>query len=184
MRQSLAGWVTLACLAAGCSDPFALPAPTITSVVDTVTVFAVSGTPVWRPSGYSLSTRGAIRIDQSSQTDFAYDIRDGVPVLLPGAVIGQPGANVDPGLRRAAQPFDSLKDAPSDGYITQDTIQVQAGEVFFMRGRIPGLCLVGLPIFGKLEVLDFDDAERSIRFQVLVNSNCGFKSLEPGLPTR
>jgi hypothetical protein len=41
---------------------------------------------------------------------------------------------------------------------------------------------LGVPKYAKMEILSFDEATRIVSFRILVNDNCGFKSLEPGLP--
>jgi len=41
---------------------------------------------------------------------------------------------------------------------------------------------LGLPKYGKLEVVSFDDVARSVTFRILTDDNCGFKGLQPGLP--
>jgi len=148
-----------------------------------VTVFALSGTPVYQPSGYSMTERRVVRLDQSATVDFAYEITPaGKHVLLPAAMIGQGLTTTDPGLQAVAVPFDSLKLAVTDGYLTLDTVAVAAGDVLYARSRVPKTCYLGLPAYGKLEVLSFDDLARTMLFRVLVNLNCGYKSLEPGLP--
>jgi hypothetical protein len=43
---------------------------------------------------------------------------------------------------------------------------------------------VGVPKYAKIEILEFNDALGIMTFRVLVNDNCGFRSLEPGLPDR
>jgi hypothetical protein len=60
---------------------------------------------------------------------------------------------------------------------------VDSGSVLILRSRI--VCSgLGVPLYGKLEVLSFDDTpgNRRITFQALANQNCGYKSLLPGLP--
>jgi hypothetical protein len=39
-----------------------------------------------------------------------------------------------------------------------------------------------VPKYAKLEVLSFDEAARTVTFRILIDENCGFKGLEPGLP--
>jgi hypothetical protein len=41
-----------------------------------------------------------------------------------------------------------------------------------------------VPAYGKLEILSFDADNRTISFRVLANLNCGYKGLEPGIPTQ
>src|SRR5207253_5197653 len=57
----------LACVAAvACGNPLGLPAAFISNVVDTVSLYALSGTPVSLPSGYSIISRHTVRTDQGS----------------------------------------------------------------------------------------------------------------------
>jgi len=172
-------------LAAACGDANLLPDPFLNNVVDTVEVFAVSGTPVFRPSGYAMTSRSAVRLDVSTTADFAYDITsDGRHVFLPGRMIGQPGQSFDPGLQATTLAFDEIKVAVVNGYLTEDSVEVDVGRVFYLRSRVPTGCFFGVPAYGKLEVLSFDAANRSVTFQVLANLNCGYKGLEPGIPTQ
>ena len=184
MRPGVLAVLTAAGLAA-CSENN-LPDPVFTNVEDTVTVFAVSGTEVFKPSGYAMTERRAVRIDQSASTDFAFDITaDGRPILLPGAMIGQPGASgTDPGLQVSPDPYDDITIALVNGYQTLDTVEAGVGQVYYLRSRIPGGCFLGVPAYGKLEILSIDGEGRTVSFKVLSNLNCGYKSLLPGLPTQ
>lgn len=183
---ALAGTAALL-VALGCSDPNPLPKPSIPNGVDTLGLYAISGTEVWQPSAYSTSERRIVRLDQSATVDFAYQITpDGRHVLLPGALVGQPAASgVDPGMRVVTDStFDQLVYAPNSGYLTRDTIPVQEGTLFYLKGRVGLLCYFGYPTYGKVEILRFEEEERVVWFRILANFNCGYRSLEPGLPTR
>ena len=63
----------LAPLALACSDPNELLPPSDRNFVDTLSIFALSGTPVQSPSGYSVP-EGPVRTDRSTACDFAYDL--------------------------------------------------------------------------------------------------------------
>ena len=178
-------WRPFAIGLAACSENN-LPDAVFSNAEDTVTVFSVSGTEVFKPSGYAMTERRPVRLDQTTSADFAFEITaDGNPVLLPGALIGQPGSGgIDPGLQLTLEPFDDITDAPSDGYRTLDPLPVIPGQVYFLRSRIPGNCFLGVPTYGKVEVLSLDIEARLVVFRVLANLNCGYKSLEPGIPSR
>jgi hypothetical protein len=184
MRWGMLAGITALWVAA-CGDDN-LPDAVFPNVEDTVTVHAVSGTPVFVPSGYAMTERRAVRIDQSASADLAFDITpDGRPVFLPGAMIGQPGSSgFDPGLQPTDLPYDEVTLAVSNGYRTLDTVAVGVRQAYYLRSRIPGGCFFGLPAYGKLEVLSVDSESRQVVFRVLANLNCGYKSLEPGLPTQ
>jgi len=183
MRSGVAPLLAVAVLAA-CSDANQIPDATFTNAVDTVVVYAISGTEVFRPSGYAMTQRSPVRLDNTSSADFGYDrTSDGRDVLLPGAMLGHPGSSgVDPGLQLTTQTFDEITLALTNGYTTLDTVAVSAGDVLYMRSRIPGSCFLGVPAYGKLEILEFDRDNRTITFRVLGNLNCGYKSLVPGIP--
>lgn len=178
--------LALAVTLTGCSDPNVLPDPTLPNAVDTLGLYAVSGTDVWRPSGYALTERRVVRLDQTTTADFAYQITpDGRHILLPGALVGQASATgSNPGLRVVDSTFEELTVAPTNGYLTADTIDIAVGTVFLIRGRVAVTCFYGYPTYGKGEILSFDAGARAVLFRVLVNGNCGYKSLEPGLPKR
>ena len=50
---------------AACSSNTDLPAPTDANLIDTTTMWALNGTAVTDPSGFSIPDRTAVRTDQS-----------------------------------------------------------------------------------------------------------------------
>jgi hypothetical protein len=65
-------------------------------------------------------------------------------------------------------------------------LAIDVGTVFLARSRsVPDGCSAitgALPRYGKFEVLSIDAAERVVTLQTLINVNCGYRQLEPGLP--
>jgi hypothetical protein len=171
---------------AACSDANSIPDATFTNAIDTVVVYAVSGTEVFRPSGYAMTQRSPVRLDNTSGADFGYDrTADGREVLLPGRMLGHPGiGGVDPGLQHTDLGFDDITIAEVNNYKTLDSVFVAVGDVLYLRSRIPSTCFLGVPAYGKVEILEFDAANRTIKFRVLANLNCGYKALTPGLPSQ
>jgi hypothetical protein len=173
-------------LAAACSDSNSLGDATEVNAVDTITIGALEGTPISTPSGFRLSTAGpvAVRTDQTVEFEFAYNIRrldDGSyqRVLLPLAALGLTSTNqVEPGLQRREESFDDISHAPSNGYVSDSAVPIQLGERYVVRSRV--VCSIGVPLYGKLQILGFQDS--TVTFQVLTDQNCGFKGLLPGLP--
>ncbi|MEO8295016.1 MAG: hypothetical protein ABI613_05815 [Gemmatimonadota bacterium] len=176
----------LAIVAVACSDPNQLLPASQRNFEDTVTVFALHGTPVQSPSGYSVPD-GPVRTDRTSSFDFAYDVTvsgvDTTRYFLPQKVLDLAVNNsVNPGLQLRAQTFESIVDAPSNGYITEDSLPLSLHQVYIVRSRL--VCQIGVSLYSKLEIIAFDDAARSVQFRVLANINCGYKRLQPGLPTK
>ena len=91
MRLEVPAILATAALLA-CSDANSIPAATATNAIDTVVVYAISGTEVFRPSGYAMTQRSAVRLDNTTTADFGYDrTPDGRDVLLPGRCWAIPG---------------------------------------------------------------------------------------------
>jgi hypothetical protein len=150
--------------------------------VDTVTVGSLTDTPITTASGFSVSA-GAIRTDLDPGFDFAYDIEGpaetGRKVILPRAVLGITSAGTaEPGVMRREESFDDIDVAPSNGYVTDSAVAVVLGERYVVRSRV--VCDLGVPIYAKVEIIGFED--NSLVLKRLRNVNCGYRSLEPGLP--
>jgi len=170
-------------VAIACSDANSIGDPTEANAIDTVTLWALEGTPIAVPSGYNISG-GAIRTDQRVDFEFAYNVRklaDGTyqRVFLPRAALGLSSTDADPALIRRDQTFDEITRAPNNGYTADSAVPIQQGERYVVRSRVVCTSL-GVPLYGKLEILSFGDS--TVTFKVLTDLNCGFKDLLPGLP--
>jgi hypothetical protein len=171
-------------VAAACGDPLGLPPPSIANRVDTVSLFAISGTPITAASAYIIAFRAKVRTDQSTQGfDFVFDIDSaGRSVLLPtGALrLGQGS-----GIQRTNTPFDSILVAPTRDYELDSAVVVDSNAVALLHSR-PLTCSFGITTlyYAKLHVLAIDTLARRIDFEILSNVNCGYRGLEPGLPKR
>jgi hypothetical protein len=171
----------LVLLVAACSPTSGLPAAFFTNVVDTVSLFALRGTAITQPSAYTLEGAQPVRTDLTTALDFAFDFDSlGAPALFPtGAInLGQFS-----GLQRSTTAFDAIKVAPTEGYILDKPIVVDSGAVVLVRSR-PTQCTFGvtLSLYARLRVLRVDSTARRLDFEILVDQNCGYRGLEPGLP--
>ena len=169
-------------LIAACSDVNELPDASDSNAVDTVTIGALTGTPLRLPSGYSISESRPIRTDQSSAFDFAYEIGAGAPSFYPAAALGLGTSGTQAGFLPVNETFAELRTAPQNGYITEDALPATVGAVYAVRSRLVCAGIGGVPMYGKLEVLEVDAVESTVTFQILTNNNCGYRSLEPGVP--
>jgi hypothetical protein len=171
-----------------CSDANDLPDATLENFERTDTLWALLGTPVSAPSGYSVpAVAGSrrVRTDLSVDFDFAYNVgTDGERVFLPRAALGIDTANtVNPGFVLRNESFESITMPPSGGYVTDRAVPLAVGQRYVVRSRVTCTGL-GVPTYAKMEILEFDDLARIVTFRILANDNCGFRSLEPGLPDR
>ena len=171
--------------AAACGDSTGLQAY-LPNTVDTVSLYALSGTPVNTPSAYSFQSRGVVRTDQAATFDFAFDIDTaGRPVFLPTGAMKLGRLS---GLQVVTQKFDSIRLAPTTGYQLDSAVVVHDSSVVLAHS-VPVPCnnvqAQGV-LYAKLHVLSLDTTSapngRRIEFEILTNFNCGFRGLEPGTP--
>src|SRR5258705_4858231 len=109
-RSAFCALVVAGLAVLACKSPQSLPPAQVVNVVDTVTLYALSGTPFTSPSAYSLVGMVAVRTDQSTFFEFAYNIDSiGEPVLVPGGALGLPK---DAGLQQSGSGFDAIANAP------------------------------------------------------------------------
>ncbi len=176
---SLALWGAVAC-----GDSLGLPPASFPNFVDTVTLFALRGTPITTPSAYDILTRTAARTDTGAVFDFAFDFDStGAAVLFPAGVLGLPP---EAGLQLSTETFESIVRAPTDEYVVDSVLTISVGNVFIGRSRNSAVLCVflgALPRYGKFRVLDVNRQDRTVTLESLVDLNCGFRGLEPGFPT-
>ncbi len=75
--------------------------------------------------------------------------------------------------------------APGGGWVVDTSVTADSGAVVLARSRLT-VCPFGASVFyyAKLHVLQVDTAARRIDFEILVDPNCGYRGLEPGVPRR
>lgn len=179
---ALAAVVGLAWLVSACSSTTGLPPATLANVVDTVSLYALRGTPIGLPSAYSVQGRTSVRIDQTVALDFAFDY-DSIPepaLFSSGALRLGTGS----GLQQVPTAFDATTSAPTTGYVMDRPIAIAPGSVLLVASR-PLTCVYGttVSLYAKLRVLAVDSAAKRVDFAILVNQNCGYHDLQPGLPS-
>jgi len=173
-----------------CGDPTSLRASGITSV-DTLSVFALSGTPPSYPSGISILARSPVRVDGNANFDIALDIdANGNTIVYPvKQVVSSPGGTRQVGLQKLAVQFDSLLDAPKSGYLVDTTaVVLNPGQTVAIQSQhnFQGdVCQFALNanIFAKLAVDSVNLASRTIYVRMGLDPNCGFRSFATGIPT-
>ena len=89
------------------------------------------------------------------------------------------------GLQVSPEPFDSITLAPTSGYVYDTTAAAGAGAELLVQSRVTTCSYGGsASYYAKLRVLTVDMVARRADFEILVNINCGYRGLEPGLPTQ
>src|SRR6266568_9618111 len=105
------------------------------TAVDTLSVFALSGTPPTYPSGISILARQPVRVDGFASFDVALDINAaGNAVIYPvKLVVASPGGSRPVGMLKLTAVFDSLAAAPKTGYETDSSLVLVPGEVVVVQ---------------------------------------------------
>jgi len=184
MRLTATGLATLLALAVGaaiaaCDNPFALPPPTNVPDTSTITIWSMTGTPIQLPSAVDMVEAYTIRTDTTDNFDFALDFPDSlgdtVALFLPPGALGLPR---DGGLQVSKVPFDSVTYAPNSGYDPGSAQKLKVGMTLLASSRMQ-TCNYTItdPFYAKIQILSIDTAARSVTFRMILDRNCGFRSL-------
>ena len=173
-----------------CGDPTSLKATGITSV-DTLYVFALTGTPPTYPSGVSILAKSATRVDGFAGFDVAFDIdQSGRTVVYPvKMVVTSPGGSRPVGLQKVAGSFETILAAPATGYETDSSLVLAPGETLVIQtahnSGSQDICTFALSpyLYAKIGVDSVNLASRTIYIQLGLDPNCGFRSFASGIPT-
>jgi hypothetical protein len=181
----------LAALLVACGEENVLPPAQIPVAEQEIRLYALSGTPVNTRSGYSMLALVEVRLDRTNDFDFAFEIApdsllgvgttgDTVAALLPRSFFGY---LPDGGLQVTTVPFDSIELAPVEGYERERPTVVEEGTVLLAASRLQ-TCNFNIyrPKYAKLLVQQLDLVNRVAVIRVIIDPNCGYRSLLPGIP--
>lgn len=194
-RGALRGLAVLTLGAAACKggvDPFA-PRASLETTLDTLVVYPLRNPQPLLPAALDLygaaAVRPGLRAGIVPNFDIAFDTdAQGRVLLYPARVIASPpGGSPRTGLQVVTTAFDALTSAPREGYRFDSLQVVSVGQTVAVEGQgvsASGLVCVSstLPLRAKLVVDSVARATGAIHLRVRTNPNCGFRSLEAGLP--
>lgn len=181
----LATLVGVVALVAACDDPFASKA-SFTNADQPFAIAALTGADITAPAGLSLASRSVVRIDGVFDFDLAFDIDPaGKPVILPVARVGTPvGGTRLVGLQRTTTPYETLSEAPKSGYVFDSTMVFSLGAAIVVQSQASSCSFSFTPYtFAKVRIDSINATTRTLYGHTLINLNCGFRQLTPGLPT-
>src|SRR4029079_19702259 len=106
---------------------------------DTVTVYALNGTPVDAPAGLWLFGRQAVVVNSNFQFDLSFDINPQGEATLYTVryVAGGLSFAHSVSLQRVTSGFDALLKAPQNGYVTDSLFTAKVGDVFAVSTSDP-----------------------------------------------
>lgn len=188
-RLAVLATMTLAVVLNACGDPTSLKA-NLPNAVDTLFVFALTGTPPSYPSGVSIVASQAVRVDGFAAFDVALDIdENGRPVVYPvKLVVASPGTARPVGLQKAAGSFEAVLEAPSTGYNNDAKVVLAPGETVVIQSPYNGsgdICQFALSpyLYAKITVDSVKLDSRILYLRMGIDPNCGFRSFADGVPT-
>lgn len=174
----------------GCDDTLGLRAY-VSVAYDTLSAYGMTATPVSFPVAYSASDGLVVRVDPTIAFDVAFDLTtDGRVRLIPARRIsttrllsGLATATPRVGMQLVKGTFESMTKAPTGGYTYDSTFVVAPGEgVVFELASDACQYSLASQLYAKLVVDSVASARRQIYFRAVRDPNCGFRSLQPGVP--
>ena len=188
-RLALLATMCVAVILSACGDPTSLKA-SLPTFVDTLSVFALSGTPPSYPSGVSIVARQAVRVDGFASFDVAFDIdASGNGIIYPvKLVVSSPSGSRPVGMQKSAGTFDQIVEAPKTGYETDSALVMAPGEVVIVEtahNSSGDLCQFSLSpnLYAKVVMDSVNLASRTLYLRMVFDPNCGFRSFADGIPT-
>jgi hypothetical protein len=163
-------------------------------IADTLTVFALTGTPPSFPAAFLASSGAVTRADGSFNFDVAFDIDPsskvvvypqklvGVPCVIGAILCGGAAGGKAVGLQRITVAFDSLERAPTTGYQFDSTFVLTPGQGLVMQVQSASECPLSFStiMYTKFVVDSLDLARRAVHFRSVHDPNCGFRNLVAG----
>lgn len=189
LRLAIIGTLCIAAGLSACGDPVALKATNPTTT-DTLTVYALAGTPPSLPSALAIPSRQAVRVDGFGGFDVAFDINSaGQAVVYPvNLVVTASGGGRVVGIQKVSGSFESVMAAPRTGYKVDSAVVVNPGEVLAIEAQHNGsgdVCGFQLSpyVYAKITIDNINRAVRTLSLRLVTSLNCGFRSFADGIPT-
>jgi hypothetical protein len=161
-----------------CDDPFSIFLQNVPAEPSETTLFDFIGGRLQDPPAYDIIFARPVRVDQSRNWDFLFQISASGPEFLPFSAATD--SVTDSGLKRMGDSFAGVLEAPTDGYVLSDPMPISVGDVLVARSRTDPSSFLQCSRYAKLEVLDIDLLQGNVTFRHLSNPNCGDTVLEPG----
>lgn len=187
-RLVLLAAMFVAVLLNACGDPTNIKASLPTSV-DTLSVFALTGTPPAYPSGVAIVARRPVRVDGFANFDVAFDINSsGNAVIYPvRLVVPSPNGSRPVALQKVAGTFDAVAEAPRTGFADSALVMLPGDVVVVQTAHNTSgdICQFALNpnLFAKFVVDSINQTSRTIYLKMGFDPNCGFRSFATGIPT-
>jgi len=176
--------VALATVVVACGDP-TRPRATTPNLLLSYSVHGLTGAPAATANAINMYI-GPTRADASFDFDVALDLDPAGKILVyPVRAIAGPLAGFVPsrvGLQVVSGTFESVREAPENGYDTLAVQTIAPGTVMTVElvDQVSGLCvfsLNGSSTYAKFVVDSVNAATRRFYLRSVADANCGYRSL-------
>ena len=153
-------------------------------------VFPVNGTAETVPAGILIRAPELARVDSRFAFDIAFDMdaSGNVTIYTTRALASEVLPSISRiGLQITNDAYVDVKRAPAGGFAYDSSVTLPVGKTLLID-KLDGACaqfggsFLGYNIKAKMVIDSIRLSSRSIFVKMLSNPNCGFRSLETGLP--
>lgn len=158
-----------------CGDPFEpilspIPEPREAVLID------FTGGDLVDPSAFDMFTGEPVRTDQTNGWDYLFVVDETLgPALRPRSTLL--GGASTAGVQHVDEAFALLERAPESGYVTDELVPIEAGDVLTVVSRRSPQVSVRCRVFGKLEVLSIEGTPAGATLRFVINPNCERREL-------
>lgn len=173
--------------ATACSDVTGIKAQLKVSGNDTLTVYALNGTPAGAPTGIELSGPYTAAANANFGFSIGFDLDSThKPVLYPVQRVAN-GIAITPssvGFQFLNQSYDDITRAPGGQYQYDSTYALAVGQPVVAEVYDQTRCAYSYTYaqtyYAKFMIVSVDTAQRSMKVLVTSDPNCGYRSLVSG----
>lgn len=185
--------VALVAAFAACGSPTETPAGNAT-IADTNSVYALTGAPPSAPTGVNDSFPKPVRAVPTEAVDIVFDIVGTQAIVLPTKLVF--ASQYFGALLASTQPYNAMTAAPTCCYADTIALNITAGTTFYVQsfnlacrnqGVVNRRYIYAKFIIDSINYTPYDaianPSGRTIWYRMVTDPNCGFTSLEPGIPS-
>jgi hypothetical protein len=191
------GALLFAAWTAACGSPTSTAALYETQF-DTAGLFALTTAPESGPTAIDVLVLGvgprAVRAVPGDNFDVAFDLLGTQAIAYPTHAIS-PASGYAAGIVKSTLAFDAVTVAPTSGYNDSTAIDIQPGNVIVVQSfsaacasqpLVARKYIYAKIIIDSVNLTPYDPitapAGRTLYYRIVSDPNCGYTSLEPGIP--
>ena len=156
---------------ASCDDPFSIFLQNVPTEPSETTLFDFIGGRLQDPPAYDVIFASPVRVDQTRNWDFLFQISPTGPEFLPFSAATD--SVTDSGLKGMEDSFVGVIEAPIEDYVLSEAMPISVGDVLVARSRTDASSFLSCSRYAKLEVLELEGLQQWV--------GCAHESPESGV---